>query len=194
MYVIFIFVLLTDEEFQRLKLRDPEVFEKIYIHYHQSIYDFLMIKTKGNEELVNDLFGNVIKSALISVPKLKNADNIQGWLIQIAFRRFNDYLRSLYKQKRITNTLKQDFLYNSAQQDIIEDISKKEKLLLIKIVLEKLPPHYQKIMKMRYNENESIDNICKALNKTKRAVYIIINKAKKIMKTEIKKLSRNEYP
>ena len=93
------FIIFTDEDIVKLRLRDPCTFEKIFNEYHQKIFNFLIIQTNGDKLTAEEIFSDTFYSALVSSHTIKDATKIFPWLMQIAKRRFSDHLRKKYRTK-----------------------------------------------------------------------------------------------
>ncbi len=76
--VLLLIVLLDKKDLKKLQNRDTHIFEKLYLEYKDKVYNFLLIKTKRNYELTEELFSNTFHSALVSAPNIKSSKNIQG--------------------------------------------------------------------------------------------------------------------
>ena len=117
----------TDDDLERLKLRDPIVFKKVYNRYKDKVYKFLLIKTKGNIDFTNDVFSTTFQSALESAPKMINTNNLLSWLLQIAHRRMADQLRKAYTEDKFLGKLYEE----NDEKDPFESVNSKEPLYCI---------------------------------------------------------------
>jgi len=175
----------TEEEFSKLKEKDPKIFEKLYSIYKDKIYNYLSYKTKGNLTMTDDLFSDTFQTAFNSVNKLKNSNNILGWLLIIANRRLNDLLRKQYNEKKKLDIIGEKIIeINRDETDEEDDI-----VLLLNAALDNLKPEYAKILKMKYFDNMKLKEIADELNKNLKAVESLIHRAKKVLKNEMDRLS-----
>ena len=87
----------TEEEFEKLKSGDTRTFEKLYNLYRDKLYKFFVMKTRGDQDLACELLSETVYSAIQAVRTLSSCKNIQGFLFQIAVRRYNDHLRRIYR-------------------------------------------------------------------------------------------------
>jgi RNA polymerase sigma-70 factor (ECF subfamily) len=186
--MIFLFSF-SDEELRKIKARDPLIFEKIFKDYYKAVYNFIIIKSKGNKAMAEEIFSDTFFSALQSAPNLRNPDKILQWLLQIANRRFIDYLRRKYKMKKNEdkNGLTDDIPY---KDNSFENIENNEKAILLNIALENIKPEYKKILKLKYNENKTQREISEILGKTISSVESILFRARESLKKELKKMAR----
>lgn len=172
----------TSEELEKLKNRDTRAFEKLYESYKTKIYNFFVIKSGGNQDLACELLSETFYSALNSVSTLKNTNNIQGWIFQIAVRRFNDYLRSSYRAGDSVNI---DDIVKSAPDDTEKELIEKEKIALLYVALDKLKPVYRDILTMKYFEDRSEKEIADKIKKSVGAVEGLLFRARQSLKKEL---------
>jgi RNA polymerase sigma factor (sigma-70 family) len=183
-------VILTKEEFKRLKNRDPEIFKKLYLNYKLIVLNYLNIKTKGNSQIAEELFNEVFYSAFESVPGLKNQENLQGWIIKIAHNKYCDYIKSIYKKKRIEEKVKSQVIVQKESASIDTELMEKEKLTILKMALEKIEPEYRRILTLKYIENKKIKAIAAEFAKSNKAAESLLFRAKRALRRELKKISR----
>ncbi len=182
-------IIFTQEEFDKFKKRDPEIFKKIYCEYKKAVYNFIIIKTNGNTEITDDIFSETFHDAFVHAPKLKNGGNIQSWLIKIANRRFYDYLRKLYRHKNYIRQEAGKDHYTRCSID--EEIDKKEKAYILKKALERINPKYSEILKMKYYENMPRKEIAEKLDTSLSSVENNLFRAREALKKELKKIVRD---
>jgi len=184
MIIIFIW---TDEDLDKIKKRDPKILDRIYKEYKDKVYNFLIIKTRGNSSIVDEVFCETFHSVLISAPKLKTAKNIQAWLLQIASRRLNDFLRKEYREKRYLDSIKnkENTVYESKAHD---DVEKNQEILMINMALKNVKDKYKKILNLKYIEKKSQQEIADAIGQSITAVNSLLQRAREQFKKEFKKL------
>jgi RNA polymerase sigma-70 factor (ECF subfamily) len=184
-------VILSTEEFRKLKERDPIIFKKLYNRYKNHIYIYLNLKTGGNSLMAEELLSDVFHSALVCVPKLRNSKNLAGWLLQIANNRFYDYLRRSYREKKHREKLKEE-IHLVKQEDTIEErIIRKERTLLLNMALENIKPEHKNIVIMKYLEERPVKEIASIIERSENAVLALLHRAKKSLKREIKRLAKD---
>ena len=184
--IIFLIMEFTKEDLYLIRNRDPQIFKKIYNEYRKNIYNFLIIKTRGNEEIAEDVFCETISSALDSAPKLKNCNNILGWLICIASRRLNDYFRKYYQEKKHLDKMVGEITFND---EIIEEMHIQQKEFLLNSAMESIPVQYKQVLLLKYIEEKSQKEIAKLINNTVSSVENLLFKARKALKREISKIA-----
>ena len=66
----------TEEDFLKIRARDPKIFSKLYKEYKTNIYNYIIIKVNGNKDIADDIFSDTFHSAFVSAPKLKNVNSL----------------------------------------------------------------------------------------------------------------------
>jgi RNA polymerase sigma-70 factor (ECF subfamily) len=188
--MVIIILILTDEEFSLLKKQDVHIFEKIFNEYGKSIYNFLIIKTQCHYDDAQDILNDTFLSAFESTHTLQSKKNIRSWLIKIAHRRYYDLIRKRFRIKKYQD-LQKDCI--RPQEDIHEKIHKKQKALLFRMAMDNINPTYKSIITMKYLDEKKITDIARELNRTESSVINIINRAKKALTKEMKKIAENFF-
>jgi RNA polymerase sigma factor (sigma-70 family) len=183
MYMIYL-IIFTDDDVVKLRMRDPDTFQRVFNEYHQKIYNFLIIKTNGDSFTADEIFSDTFYSALKSSHTIKNPDKVFSWLLLIAKRRFIDHLRKKYKKKESETDegIDDQTHYKKDQED------DNEKAILLNIALENIKPEYGKLLKLKYIENKSQKEISEILNKTESSIESLLFRAREMLKKEIKKV------
>jgi len=183
-----IIIIFTDEDLNKIKTRDPATFKKIYEEYGKKVYNFLLIKTNGDEIMAEELASQTFYSLLESAPKLKKAQGLQACIYRIAIRRFYDSLRKKYKEKNYIEMTSENTISDDKH---LEDLILKEKVLMLNMALEKINPDYKKILQLKYNEHKSQKQIAKIMKKSISAVESLLFKARKKLKIELNKIAKD---
>ena len=168
----------------RLKQESPIDFSDIYREYKHKIYTFLVLKSNGNAQLAEEVLSDTIYSALLSAPKLFDNKKTFSWLLQIAKRRFYDYLRKQYREKKIINKE-----INQCMNDYSADEpDENDKIFMLNTAMEFLKPKYKLIIKLKYLENKSQKEIAGILNISRLSAESLIHRARESLKKQVKKL------
>ncbi|MBN2536143.1 MAG: sigma-70 family RNA polymerase sigma factor [Spirochaetales bacterium] len=181
---------LSEIEFNQLKQQDPGVFEKVYNEYKVKIFNFLIYKTRGNRDVANELFSETVYSAFASVSTLKNAKNLQGWLLLVAHRRYVDHVRKKIREKKYLEPVYHEYNKNNNNA---EKLFKLEQINLLRIALGNIKENYRKVLELKYLENKSVNEITIIMNKTESAVRNMLNRARTMLKKEMVRLEKNYF-
>lgn len=149
---------------------DQRAFAELMKNYRDAIY-FLMLKmTSDNhdaEDLTIEAFGKAFKNIHQYTPDYA----FSTWLFKIASNNCIDFIR----KKRLKVTSLNNPIDNENDSDLSQNIPcyrpdpeeiiiKKQKSKLMHEVVDKLKPHYKKLVELRYFKEYSYEEISKELN------------------------------
>ena len=148
---------------------DQKAYAELMGRYRESLY-FMLLKMVNNKDDADDLtieaFGKAFKRLDQYTPNFA----FSTWLFKIATNNCIDFMR----KKRISYSLDKpldneegtgmSINIKADDPDPEQHIIKKEKVKMMREVVDKLKPHYKKLVEMRYFEELSYEEIAKALN------------------------------
>ncbi len=149
---------------------DQHAYAELLTKYRDTLY-FMMLKMTNNptdaEDLTIEAFGKAFKKIQHYTPDFA----FSTWLFRIAANNCIDFLR---KSKRIQfadnffddDGESSDFSSNilSTGLDPEEKIIEKQKIQLMREVVERLKPHYRKMIELRYFKEWSYEEIANELD------------------------------
>lgn len=150
---------------------DQKAYAELLSRYRESVY-FMMLRMCNNKDDAEDLtieaFGRAFKRLEQYTPNFA----FSTWLFKIASNNAIDFLRnkkksnSLSLDSKMENDEGQEFSKNikSPTLDPEENIIKKQKIDVLRDVVEKLKPRYKELVKMRYYEELSYEEIAVKLD------------------------------
>ncbi len=159
-----------DYELVKLALEegDQNAYARLVDYYRDSLF-YTMLKMCNNpydaEDLTIEAFGKAFKNLRQYTPDFA----FSTWLFKIATNNCIDFLR---KKKKLSSAIQgeTDSLHNEMTTNVESDIPdpeehiiNKEKIVMMRNVVEKLKPHYRKLIKMRYFDELSYDEIVQQL-------------------------------
>ena len=172
----------------QIRQRSPVAFTRLYREYKEKIFTFLTIKAYGNIQVAEEVICDTFHSAIESAPKLKNISNIQAWLLQIASRRLADYFRKQSKDMEFYNEYEDEaVLYDQGFPSSDDDFSN-QKAAFINQAFNNLKDSYKSIISLKYIEKNSLKEISRCLNKKFSTVNSLLERARKALKKEFKKI------
>ncbi len=148
---------------------DQKAYAELMGRYRESLY-FMLLKMVNNKEDADDLtieaFGKAFKSLHQYTPNFA----FSTWLFKIATNNCIDFMR----KKRVNYSLDKpmdneegtgmSINIKADDPDPEQHIIKKEKVKMMREVVDKLKPHYKQLVEMRYFEELSYEEISKILN------------------------------
>jgi RNA polymerase sigma factor (sigma-70 family) len=145
---------------------DQKAYAELMSRYQESIY-FMLLKMVNNKDDADDLtveaFGKAFKKLSFYTPNYA----FSTWLFKIATNNCIDFLRKqknnqLYSlDKHFENEEGRSFSFDvkSSSLNPEEKIIKKQKIILMREVVEKLKPRYRELIQLRYFKEYSYEEI-----------------------------------
>ena len=147
------------------------------------VYNYLLKKT-SNEYISEEI---TIKSFSKAFEKIKMYDpkyNFKTWLISIAKNNYSDYLKKKKLLFKEVNSQKIESIVSQINPE--QDMINRENYDNLNSKIDELKPMYRDIIKYRYLEDLSIQEISKKLNQPVNTVKIKIFRAKKLLSDKLK--------
>ena len=152
-----------------LEKGDQRAYAELLDRYRESIY-YMMLKMLSNEHDAEDLTIEAFGRAFKSLKNYNSTFAFSTWLYKIASNNCIDFMRN--KKLNTTSidvTFETDdggemtFDIRSEGRNPEEDYVKKQKDKLMRDIVDKLKPHYKRLIELYYFEELSIDEISKVL-------------------------------
>lgn len=156
---------------QALKHGDQKAYAELLQRYRESVY-FTMLRMCNNKDDAEDLTIEAFGRAFKRLEQYTPTYAFSTWLFKIASNNAIDFLRnkkkstSLSLDTKMENDEGQEFSKNIKSQNLDpeQNIIKKQKVELLRDVVEKLKPRYRELVKMRYYEELSYEEIAGKLD------------------------------
>jgi RNA polymerase sigma-70 factor (ECF subfamily) len=153
-----------------IKQGDQRAYAALMNNYRDSLY-FMLLKMTNNpidaDDLTIEAFGKAFKKLEQYTPDYA----FSTWLFKIASNNCIDFMR---KKKKYTFSMNSSPEGEEGQElaniipsdtpDPEEKVMKKEKMGLMREVVEKLKPHYRQLIELRYFKEYSYEEIAKELD------------------------------
>jgi len=147
------------------------------------VYNYLLKKT-SNEYISEEI---TIKSFSKAFEKIKMYDpkyNFKTWLISIAKNNYSDYLKKKKLLFKEVNSQKIESIVSEINPE--QDMINRENYDNLNSKIDELKPMYRDMIKYRYLDDLSIQEISKKLNQPVNTVKIKIFRAKKLLSEKLK--------
>ncbi len=150
--------------------KDQQAYAELLKRYRDAIY-FLMLKMSANHYDAEDLTIEAFGKAFGNLRQYSADYAFSTWLYRIATNNCIDFMR---RNNRIPAADK--FKWKSEEQDELidhipsetldpaEDLMHKQKIRMMREVVDKLKPHYRNLITLRYFEELSYEEITEILN------------------------------
>jgi RNA polymerase sigma factor (sigma-70 family) len=180
---------------QDAKKGNQKAYAELMEHYNDPIY-FMLLKMVKNETDAEDLtieaFGKAFRNLDLYTPTFA----FSTWLFKIASNNAIDFLRSKKsKQKHVSidNTHEDEETGTTTSLSLIastpdpeEKMISEQKEILLRNVIQKLHPDYKRIIKLRYFDELSYNEIAEKLNLPIGTVKARLFRSKELLSTILK--------
>jgi RNA polymerase sigma factor (sigma-70 family) len=175
---------LIDEAVQK---NDEKAFAKLMQRYKRPVYH-MILKMVRNVDDAEDLTIESFAKAFRSLHRFKKDFTFSTWLFRIATNNTIDHIR-----KKKLNTLSIDNRFTDDNGDGIsievedanlnpqEETIKEQKAEIIQVFVDKLPPKYQKLVRLRYFQELSYEEIAVELEAPLGTVKAQLHRARELM-------------
>ena len=166
---------------------DEQAFAELMKRYNKPVYH-MILKMVRNVDDAEDLTIEAFAKAFRNLSKFKKDYTFSTWLFRIATNNAIDFIR---KKKLETMSLDTSFKDDSGEAvkiDVednelnpMEETIKSQKIELIRIFVDKLPPKYQRLVKLRYFDELSYEEIARELEAPLGTIKAQLHRARELM-------------
>jgi RNA polymerase sigma-70 factor (ECF subfamily) len=166
---------------------DEQAYADLMKRYKKPVYH-MILKMVRNVDDAEDLTIEAFAKAFRSLSRFKKDYTFSTWLFRIATNNAIDFIR---KKKLETMSLDTSFKDDSGESVTIdvednelnpmEETIKSQKIQLIRIFVDKLPPKYQRLVKLRYFDELSYEEIAQELEAPLGTVKAQLHRARELM-------------
>jgi RNA polymerase sigma-70 factor (ECF subfamily) len=184
----------SDKALKDFKLIDQAVGEgneqayaELMERYRRPVYH-MVLKMIRNTDDAEDLTIEAFAKAFKNLHKFKKDYTFSTWLFRIATNNAIDFIR---KKKLNTFSLNTSFTDDGGESVTIdvedknlnpqEVAIKEQKIELVQMFVTKLPPKYQRLVRLRYFDELSYDEIAKTLEAPLGTVQAQLHRARELM-------------
>ena len=166
---------------------DEQSFAELMDRYKRPVYH-MILKMVRNIDDAEDLTMEAFAKAFKNLHKFKKDYTFSTWLFRIATNNAIDFIR---KKKLDTFSLNTSFKDDGGEHVNIdvednnlnpqEETIKDQKIELVQMFVTKLPPKYQRLVRLRYFDELSYDEIAKTLDAPLGTVKAQLHRARELM-------------
>lgn len=177
---------------ERAKTGDEKAFGELMRRYRKPVYH-LVLKMVRNQDDAEDLTIEAFAKAFRNLIKFNPDFTFSTWLFRIATNNCIDFIR---KKKFTTMSIDTSFKDDNGEDvgiDIkdtnlnpIEEAIKDEKIEIIKTIVTKLPPKYQILVKLRYFQELSYEEIAEEIDAPLGTVKAQLHRARELLYDMVK--------
>ncbi|WP_339608168.1 sigma-70 family RNA polymerase sigma factor [uncultured Roseivirga sp.] len=166
---------------------DQQAFAELLQRYRKPVYH-MILKMIRNVDDAEDLTIEAFAKAFKNLHKFKKDFTFSTWLFRIATNNTIDFIRKKRLDTMSLNTSFSDDNGESVNIDVQdknlnpqEEAIKAQKIELVQLFVTKLPAKYQRLVKLRYFDELSYDEIAKELNAPLGTVKAQLHRARELM-------------
>ena len=166
---------------------DEQAFAELMERYKRPVYH-MILKMVRNIDDAEDLTIEAFAKAFKNLHKFKKDYTFSTWLFRIATNNAIDFIR---KKKLDTFSLNTSFTDDGGESVNIdvqdnnlnpqEETIKGQKIELVQMFVTKLPPKYQRLVRLRYFDELSYEEIAKTLDAPLGTVKAQLHRARELM-------------
>ena len=137
-----------------------------------------------DEFIAEDIVSDVFVRLLLKEPKLRDEKALKTYLFSVAKNMSIDYLRKRKREKAWVEEWKNTAGSKTGwfiENDLIQSEEKKELFNAIEL----LPSVYRETVYLHYFEEMPIEEIAKTMGKTKKQIYNLLARAKKLLSKKL---------
>ncbi len=172
---------------------DQYAFAELMKNYRDNVY-FMLLKMTTNpidaEDLTIEAFGKAFRSLKHYTPEFA----FSTWLFKIATNNCIDFIR---RKRKATLSLDQMYEHDDGSEtsfsvpsdtpDPEEELIRQQKAQLMREVVDKLKPHYKKLITLRYFDELSYEELAEELNLPLGTVKAQLFRARELLYNFLKK-------
>lgn len=166
---------------------DEQAFAELMKRYKKPVYH-MILKMVRNVDDAEDLTIEAFAKAFKNLKRFKKDYTFSTWLFRIATNNAIDFIRKKKLETMSLDTSYSDDSGEAVKIDVednelnpMEETIKSQKIELIRIFVDKLPPKYQRLVKLRYFDELSYEEIAKELEAPLGTVKAQLHRARELM-------------
>lgn len=179
------------EDFRLIDLAVAEADEQAYAvlmeRYKRPVYH-MILKMVRNIDDAEDLTIEAFAKAFRNLHRFKKDYTFSTWLFRIATNNAIDFIRKKRLETMSLDTSFHDDNGDAVQIDVEdhnlnpqEEAIKSQKIELIQLFVTKLPPKYQRLVRLRYFKEYSYEEIAEELNAPLGTIKAQLHRARELM-------------
>lgn len=166
---------------------NEQAYAELLKRYKKPVYH-MVLKMVRNVDDAEDLTIEAFSKAFKNLHKFKKDYTFSTWLFRIATNNAIDFIRKKRLKTMSLNTSFKDDNGEAVTIDVEdknlnpqEETIKSQKILLVRMFVNKLPAKYQRLVKLRYFDELSYDEIAKELEAPLGTVKAQLHRARELM-------------
>ncbi|GAA0878437.1 RNA polymerase sigma factor SigW [Algoriphagus jejuensis] len=167
--------------------KDQQAYAMLMKRYKKAVY-FMILKMIRDADDAEDLTMEAFAKAFRNLERFKKDYTFSTWLFRIATNNTIDFIRKKkLKTMSLNNTLSDDS-GNSVNIDVEDDDNnpqdefiKTQRIEMVRIFVDKLPPKYRTLVRLRYFDELSYEEIAQELDKPLGTVKAQLHRSRELL-------------
>lgn len=167
--------------------KDQQAYAALMKRYKKAVY-YMILKMIRNADDAEDLTMEAFAKAFKNLHRFKKDYTFSTWLFRIATNNTIDFIRKKKLKTMSLNTTMSDDSGNSVTIDVEDDDNnpqdefiRTQRIEMVRIFVDKLPAKYRKLVKLRYFDELSYDEIAKTLEKPLGTVKAQLHRSRELL-------------
>ncbi len=162
---------------QSAQLGEKEALEKLYNHFFNQIYYYVYSRigsVHDTQEIVSEVFLSMVEG----INKYKGQSSFKNYMFGITKNKIRDYIRNKYKSSDyiMESNFPENTFENITEEE--RDTTYRDKLRkLLKNIYRLMKPRYAKVLDLRFNKMNSVEETAQILNISANNVKVIQHRA-----------------
>lgn len=174
--------------------QNREAYRELFARYQKKLFTYIY-HLVGSREETEDILQNVFSKTYRNIENFDTSRKFSSWIYRIAHNEAVNFLKRKSKRYMISwedvSTSKDKLDTATSEERPEERMEHQEIVKEIDSALTKLPLKYQQVLKLRYFEERSYEEMGKILGKPLNTVGTLINRAKKKLLEVVQKEEKN---
>lgn len=167
--------------------KDQQAFATLMKRYKKAVY-FTILKMIRNADDAEDLTMEAFAKAFKNLHKFKKDYTFSTWLFRIATNNTIDFIRKKKLKTMSLNTTMTDDGGNAVTIDVEDDDNnpqdefiRSQRIEMVRIFVDKLPAKYRTLVKLRYFDELSYEEIAQELEKPLGTVKAQLHRSRELL-------------
>ncbi|NVJ86985.1 MAG: sigma-70 family RNA polymerase sigma factor [Algoriphagus sp.] len=167
--------------------KDQSAYAALMKRYKKAVY-FMILKMIRDADDAEDLTMEAFAKAFKNLHRFKKDYTFSTWLFRIATNNAIDFIRKKKLKTMSLNTTMSDDSGNAVNIDVEDDENnpqdefiKSQRIEMVRIFVDKLPAKYRKLVKLRYFDELSYEEIAQELEKPLGTVKAQLHRSRELL-------------
>jgi len=169
---------------KKVRKGEQDAFKVLYLKYSDLLFAFILHHLSNNQDIAADVWQETWCIAVEKIDNFQFKSSFFTWLCAIAKNKICDYYRQSKRQDSFVSTEKIHFDIDS--EEIDNELIDAETQSIVVTVLANLSDEYTYLLKAKYIENKSTDEIAIAIGKSYKATESMLTRARDAFRNKFK--------